>query len=156
MRRSSTATIAVLVFGVPALVGCTGSTTPDPVSSAPPATPAQSAAPPTTDAAASEPAAPGTLIGTVGTDADPDAFAIAITDESGEPVTSVPAGDYTLTILDPSGIHNFRLTGERVDVASGVDAVVELEFEITLVSGTYEFVCDPHVGTMRGQLEVTG
>lgn len=156
MTRSSSAMIAVLAVAALALTGC-GSTAPDPASPAPSGasgSPPGTAAP-TGDADASDPAAPGILVGTVGTDADPDAFAIALTDENGEPVGSVPAGDYTLTILDPSDIHNFRLTGEGLDVASDVGAIVELEFEITLEPGTYEFVCDPHMGTMRGQLEVT-
>jgi hypothetical protein len=157
MTHSSSTMIAALTAAALALTGCAAPTGPEPgsdataSSAATPATPAPASAP-----QSQAPTAATTLIGTVGTDADPDAFAIALTDETGTPVTSLPAGDYTLTIMDPSAIHNFHLSGEGVDVASDVSATEELEFEITLVAGTYRFVCDPHVGTMSGELAVTG
>jgi hypothetical protein len=108
--------------------------------------------------AADEAVMPGaTLIGTVGTEEDPDAFEITLTDESGAPVSSLPAGDYTLTINDLSSMHNFHLTGPgEVDVMSEVDAIDTTTVEITVVPGTYAFVCDPHPERMTGEVEVTG
>lgn len=80
----------------------------------------------------------------------------SLLDESGSPVTSLPAGDDTRTFVDLSTIHNFRLTGPGdVDVATEVGAVDETTVEITLVEGTYAIVCDPHVSTMSAELEVT-
>jgi len=99
----------------------------------------------------------GTLIGRVGTSEDPDAFVITLTDADGGEVTTLPPGDYTLRIDDPSTIHNFHLTGPGdVDVASNVGGTGEEEFDLTLEAGTYDFVCDPHASTMRGSFEVSG
>ena len=99
----------------------------------------------------------GTLVGTVGTSDDPDAFVITLTTEEGGEVTTLPPGDYTLRIDDPSTIHNFHLTGPGgVDVSSDVGGTGEEEFEITLEAGTYEFVCDPHASSMNGSFEVSG
>jgi|GEM_PF-5034908 len=46
----------------------------------------------------------------VGTADDPDAYEIALIDESGTPVTTLPAGDYRLTFADRSAAHSFRLS----------------------------------------------
>lgn len=100
--------------------------------------------------------APTTLMAVVGSEDDPEAYAIGILDEDGQMVTSVPAGDYSLTFVDRSQLHNFHLTGEGVDVATDVQGTDETTVEITLVAGTYDFVCDPHASTMNGVLEVTG
>ena len=51
------------------------------------------------------------LIGTVGSESDPDAYVITLTTEDGSAVTTLAAGDYTLEINDLSSIHNFHLTG---------------------------------------------
>jgi len=122
------------------------------------ATPAASApAAPPASAPASAPApAPelgSVLLGTVGTSDEPDAFEIVLTDEDGEPLTTIPAGDYTIRVNDLSAIHNFRLTGEGVDEATSVPERGEQEFEVTFVAGTYTYVCDPHPN-MTGQVEV--
>src|SRR3954468_14902413 len=48
------------------------------------------------DAASSSSAGASTeLTGTVGTKDDPNAFVISLTDSSGKPVDTLPAGDYT-------------------------------------------------------------
>lgn len=95
-----------------------------------------------------------TLTATVGTADDPDAFEIALTDNSGEQVTTLPAGSYTIQVSDPSDIHNFHLTGEDVDETTTVPEVTETTFEVELTPGTYTFICDPHP-RMVGEVTVT-
>lgn len=106
------------------------------------------------DAAAGEGAGGTVLIGTVGTPEDPDAFEIALTTEDGEAVTSLPAGDYTIQVEDPSAIHNFHLTGGSVDETTSVPGTEPATFEVTLEPGDYRYVCDPHPN-MTGEFTVT-
>src|SRR5215211_5898397 len=47
-------------------------------------------------------------------------FDISLKDSNGEDVTSLAAGEYTITVDDQSDIHNFHLTGSGVDEDSGV------------------------------------
>ena len=94
------------------------------------------------------------LIGTVGTADDPDAFEIALTTEDGEPVESIPAGDYTIEVDDPSAIHNFHLTGGSVDETTSVTEKEQATFQVTLEPGEYTYVCDPHP-SMVGTVQVT-
>ena len=116
-----------------------------------PTTAAPSAAAPTSSA----PAAGGNqLTGTVGTEADPDAFTISLTDASGQPVSTLPAGDYTIVVNDLSKIHNWHLKGGSVDETTTVPEVGEKTFEVSLTAGSYTFVCDPHP-RMVGELTVT-
>lgn len=95
-----------------------------------------------------------TLIGLVGTEDDPDAFEITLTDEAGEPVTELPAGDYVIEVSDPSAIHNFHLTGGSVDETTSVPDVEDTTFEVTLEAGEYTYKCDPHP-PMTGSFTVT-
>lgn len=94
------------------------------------------------------------LTGRVGTPEDPEAYEIALLDSSGEPVTSLPAGDYTIEVSDPSTLHNFHLTGESVDETTSVPELEETTFEVTLEPGEYSYVCDPHPN-MSGSFTVT-
>ncbi len=64
------------------------------------------------------------------------------------------AGKIKLVIADKSNIHNFRLTGPGVNVATSVSAVGTKTFTVTLKKGTYRFVCDPHV-TMKGSFKIS-
>ena len=106
----------------------------------------------TTDTTDTSGAATGTkLIGSVAS----DDFTITLTTEDGTAVTSLPAGDYTLEIVDKSDIHNFHLTGTGVDVMSEVGSQEDEDYPITLVAGSYHFQCDPHSSTMNGDFEVT-
>ncbi|MCH1883279.1 plastocyanin/azurin family copper-binding protein [Agrococcus sp. ARC_14] len=161
MSRTRPAIAAALLIAGLVLTGCAGAEPEAPADTQP----VDEAPADTTDAGedsgesdeSDDPAtAAGELIGMVGTADDPEAYEIALLDGDGNPVTSLPAGDYTLTFADQSQMHNFRLTGEGVDEATDVAGTDETTVEITLVAGTYEFVCDPHVSTMSGQLEVTG
>ena len=66
------------------------------------------------------------------------------------------AGKYTLVVSDKSSIHNFHLTGEGVDVNTGVSESGTDRFDVTVTEGTYTFVCDPHAGSMNGDFDVSG
>ena len=91
------------------------------------------------------------LVGDVGAG---DAFVIRLTDAQGNPVTHLDPGTYTLVVHDRSSIHNFRLFGPGVDVATDVFATGDSTFEVTLVDGTYRFNCDPHFTIMKGSFTV--
>lgn len=94
-----------------------------------------------------------TLLGSVGTPEEPEAFEIALTDEEGAPVDVVAAGSYTLVVDDPARIHNFHLTGPGVDVETSVSGTGQETFEVSFEAGEYGFVCDPHP-SMNGALRV--
>ena len=110
---------------------------------------------PETGAAATAPQAqPGaTLLGTVGTEDDPEDYEIGLTTQDGIPVEVVAAGSYTLVVSDPSRIHNFHLSGAGVDVATDVRGTGEKRFEVTFEAGEYSYTCDPHP-SMSGSLRV--
>jgi plastocyanin len=149
MPRTRSALAAALLATACALAGCAGG--------APAATqPAVGVSAPAGSGDAGGQVAGTTLLAVIGTADDPEAYAIGILDESGAVVTSVPAGDYSLTFVDESQMHNFHLTGEGVDVKTEVQGTDSSTVQITLVPGTYTFFCDPHPGTMLGELEVTG
>jgi hypothetical protein len=117
-------------------------------SSAPSSAPSSPAGP------ASTSATPTVLTGSVGTADDPEAFVISLTDSSGQPVSTLPAGDYTVQVTDPATTHNFHLTGAGVDEKTSVPAVEDTTFDVTLTPGEYTFVCDPHP-RMTGSFTVT-
>jgi plastocyanin len=82
-------------------------------------------------------------------------FEISLTGADGADVTTPSAGTYTIQVDDQSDIHNFHLTGTGVDESTDVSAVGTETWEVTFEAGAYEFVCDPHAGTMNGSFEVT-
>jgi hypothetical protein len=97
-----------------------------------------------------------TLQAMVGTEDSPDAFEISLLDEDGEPVTTLPAGEYNIEVNDPTGIHNFHLSGGdgAVDEKTTPTEVVETTWVVTLEPGDYRYLCDPHP-SMNGQFTVT-
>ncbi len=115
----------------------------------PAAEPAASA--PASDAPAGE---AQVLTGTVGTQDDPDAFEITLTDSAGEEVTELPAGDYAIVVNDLSEIHNFHLEGGDVDETTTVPETGQTTWDVTLSAGDYTAICDPHPG-MRLEFTVT-
>lgn len=133
MNRALRRLALPLVLLAPALTAC----------SSEPEAPAADAAPQVQPGA--------TLLGSVGTEDDPEAFEIALTDEEGNPVDVVAAGDYTLVVSDPAQIHNFHLTGDGVDVDTGVAETGKKTFQVTFTAGEYGYVCDPHP-SMSGAL----
>ena len=65
------------------------------------------------------------------------------------------AGKITLVVNDKSSIHNFRLKGPGVNVATTVPFTGTKTFKnITLKKGKYTFVCDPHPTTMKGSFTI--
>lgn len=64
------------------------------------------------------------------------------------------AGKIKLVLADKSNIHNFRLKGPGVNVATSVPAVGSKTFTVTLKKGKYTFVCDPHPTSMKGTFTI--
>jgi hypothetical protein len=102
-----------------------------------------------TTAAAGGGASAGTLDGTVG-----PGFTITLT-KDGQPVTSLPAGTYTIKVDDKANIHDFHLTGPGVDKATDVSGTGTQTWTIDLQAGDYHFQCDPHASSMNGDFKVT-
>jgi plastocyanin len=71
-------------------------------------------------------------------------------------VSTLAAGSYTIEVDDQSDIHNFHLTGPRVEETTEVGATGTDTWNVTVEPGTYSFVCDPHAGSMNGDFEVVG
>ena len=97
-----------------------------------------------------------TLRASVGTEESPDAFEIALVDEDGNPVTELPAGEYNIEVSDPTGIHNFHLSGGdgAVDERTSPTERIETTWVVTFEPGEYRYICDPHP-SMNGQFTVT-
>jgi plastocyanin len=91
----------------------------------------------------------GQLTGSVG-----PGFAISLKDATGAAVTHLEPGTYTLLVHDQSNLHNFDLTGPGVSVSTDIEFVGDQTFTITVANGTYTFVCDAHVATMKGSFTV--
>jgi plastocyanin len=89
-------------------------------------------------------AAPPTFKGTVG-----PGFTITMAKKPTKP------GKITLAVSDKSSIHNFHLTGPGVNVKTSVSGTGTKTFSITLKTGTYKFVCDPHKSVMKGSFKVS-
>jgi hypothetical protein len=89
------------------------------------------------------------LFGTVGPE-----FTITLRDAQGRPVTQLDPGDYRIIVEDRSDFHNFHLVGPGVDVATEVEGIETVTWNVTLVEGRYDFFCDPHRVDMRGQFTV--
>jgi plastocyanin len=99
-------------------------------------------------------AAPGvaavpTLKGTVG-----PGFTITLKKGTSK-VTKLKAGKYKIVIKDLSGIHNFHLTGPGVNKKTSVGAKTTVTWTVTLKKGTYKYICDPHVTSMKGSFKVS-
>jgi hypothetical protein len=78
-------------------------------------------------------------------------FNISLVDESGQRVTHLDPGTYTINVQDKSPEHNFHLTGPgNVDQATDIDFVGNVTWTVALVDGTYRFQCDAHPTLMLG------
>jgi hypothetical protein len=86
------------------------------------------------------------LVGNVG-----PGYSISLRDGSGNAVTHVDPGTYTLVVHDQADIHNFHLSGPGVDVATGVDTTGDQTFTVTFAQGTYTFLCDAHPTLLQGK-----
>lgn len=95
-----------------------------------------------------------TLTALVGTEESPNAFEISLTDESGEVVTELPAGEYNINVIDKTDIHNFALMGAGVEKATDVKGEEETTWVVTFEAGEYTYICEPHP-SMNGKFTVT-
>ena len=91
----------------------------------------------------------GTLRASVGPD-----FTISLTDASGNRVTQLDPGTYTIVVEDKSDFHNFHLSGPGVNERTSVEFVGTVTWTVTFVEGRYTYVCDPHATMMRGSFVV--
>jgi hypothetical protein len=93
------------------------------------------------------PAATATaLTGTVG-----PAFSISLKDASGQGVSHLDPGDYTITVnnLNTTAEHNFHLFGPGVDQQTPFQQGT-WTWNVTFTDGTYKFQCDAHPSIMKG------
>ena len=81
-------------------------------------------------------------------------FGISLADASGNRVTHLDPGPATLTVDDKSDEHNFHLQGPGVDVSTDIAEIGSKTFALSLVDGTYTFICDAHPTSMKGTFTV--
>ena len=93
-----------------------------------------------------------TLVGTVGTAEEPEAYEIALTTEGGQATDTVAAGTYTVVVDDYAEVHNLHLSGAGVDAATEVEGTGKKTFQVTFQPAEYRYLCDPHP-SMKGSLE---
>lgn len=91
---------------------------------------------------------PQTLTGVVG-----PSFNISLKAHA-KAVKTLAPGRYIFVIHDNSSIHNFHLTGPGVNKKTTVGGTGKTTWHLTLRSGTYKFVCDPHASVMKGKFVV--
>jgi plastocyanin len=89
------------------------------------------------------------LTGTVG-----PGYTISLVDESGNLVTHLDPGTYTITVKDQASIHNFDLTGPGVAQNTDIEFVGTATWTVTFTDGIYTYVCDAHPTQMKGQFAV--
>lgn len=83
-------------------------------------------------------------------------IAISLDNADATPVTTLPAGPYTIRVKDASPDHDFHLRGPGVDSATSVEGASTVAWTVQLRPGTYRFVCNPHAGAMFGSFTVPG
>jgi len=90
-----------------------------------------------------------TLHGVVG-----PGFTISLTDDSGNRVTHLDPGTYTIEVKDQANIHNFDLQGPGVSQATDIEFVGSVTWTVTFTDGTYKYNCDAHPSLMHGSFTV--
>jgi hypothetical protein len=91
-----------------------------------------------------------TLTGTVGPEST-----IFLRHADGRNVTQLDAGAYRIVVQDQSIEHNFHLSGAGVNMATSVENIETVTWDVTFANDQrYTFVCDPHSTTMRGTFNV--
>ena len=82
-------------------------------------------------------------------------FTIFLRHADGRNVTQLDAGEYRIVVDDRSIEHNFHLSGAGVNMATEVETVGIVTWDVTFADAqVYRFVCDPHALTMRGSFNV--
>jgi plastocyanin len=104
-------------------------------------------------AAAVAVARPASSAGTALTGSVGPGYSISLL-QNGTKVSSLPAGDYTITIDDKSDQHNFHLLGPGVDQATTVEGTGTTTWDVTFQNGTYTYQCDVHGALMTGKFTV--
>jgi plastocyanin len=138
MPGARTGLVLVLALGIVGIVGCGGG------DDGAEATGTETATAPIVDIGT-------TLHASVG-----PGFEISFTTDDG-PIERLAPGEYTIDVDDKSSAHNFHLAGPGVDEDSGVNEIGSSTWTVRFEEeGPYEFVCDPHAGSMNGDFEVTG
>jgi hypothetical protein len=93
--------------------------------------------------------AQNTLNGIVG-----PGFNITLNDESGNRVSHLDVGTYTITVKDQSDMHNFDLRGPEVSQQTDIEFAGTVTWTVTFTDGIYTYVCDAHPTTMKGSFAV--
>ena len=82
-------------------------------------------------------------------------FTIFLRHADGRNVTQLDAGEYRIIVDDRSVEHNFHLSGAGVNLATSVENIETVTWDVTFQDAqVYRFVCDPHSPTMRGSFNV--
>jgi hypothetical protein len=82
-------------------------------------------------------------------------FTIFLRHADGRNVTQLAAGEYRIVVDDRSVEHNFHLSGAGVNLATSVENIESVTWDVTFADAqVYRFVCDPHSPTMRGSFNV--
>jgi len=94
---------------------------------------------------------PTKLVGTTG-----PGFTITLK-KAGVKVKTLKAGKYTITVNDKSKAHDFRLKGPGLNkLITGLAFKGTKTVTVTLKTGRYTYLCDPHVSLgMKGSFRVT-
>ncbi|HSX21289.1 MAG TPA: hypothetical protein VLE97_00780 [Gaiellaceae bacterium] len=95
------------------------------------------------------------LVGKVGFH---NAYKITLQLPDGTPVTTIPAGTYSIKVVDYSKVHNFAL-GSVTDntrlFTGNVRTTGTKTYTVTLTPGKYAYACSAHPFTMNGTFVVT-
>jgi plastocyanin len=82
-------------------------------------------------------------------------FTITLKSAAGALVTRLDPGSYTIEVRDLSDLHSFHLTGPGgVDKATDIAGTGTFTWDVTLVNGTYSYLCDAHPTTMHKTFRV--
>src|SRR5690242_7841644 len=90
-----------------------------------------------------------TLTGVVG-----PGFNISLKNADGTGVSHLDPGTYDVAVTDNAIEHNFHLRGPGVDMATDLEGTGAVTWTITVVDGTYNFLCDAHPAQMKGSFTV--
>ena len=69
-------------------------------------------------------------------------YNISLTDESGQRVTHLDPGTYTINVSDKAAVHNFHLVGKGVNVKTGVAFTGKKTWTVRLAKGKYTYRSD--------------
>lgn len=80
----------------------------------------------------------------------------AVGSQGREPPT-IPAGTYTIRVVDDTDEHNFHLYGPGVDLETSTGESASTTWTATFQAGaTYRYVCDTHADFMFGAFQAAG